>query len=552
VGRRRLAALTCAAVLGAWLAAASPAPASGAPLTLSVVIPGPFNGCDPGSAGTSASTDAVLSLVLPSAFTPGALGTPVGDTEVISEAEVVSLDPQVVVYTIAPGTTWPDGTPFSASDLVRAWQERRDDQVVADLGYRDVAYVHPGPDGTTATVGFTTPYADWESLFNLVVPTATATAQCSAPSALLDPSLGPYEIVRATTSRIELTANPAWTGAAPGFARVVVTDGSPWAATKFGAARVVDVPSPSPETLEAVTSVGDYTSRLEPSTTVVSLDFAVGGPHALTPEARRGLASLVDRSALVDQFAAPVDDTASPAVSHLFGEGDPDYSGPLGGPVSHPVAPAPPAPGAAGSAAYGGGPDAFVATTDLLAAGDVKSASGWFDASHQPLQVCLAAPDDDVALADLGRSLADQLTSRGVAVDVRVVPSVAAVVAFLRGGACATGIVERTGDGFVTHSAASWLAPTGPVPAGLEWTGVDDAVLATDAQGASSVLNPIDAAATWDAMDNRLWTLMASLPLYSPSSYVGWSLSVAGVLPCNTTQGLVSQIPALLPVSSHT
>jgi peptide/nickel transport system substrate-binding protein len=551
VGRRRLAALTCAVVLGASLAAASPAPASDTPLTLTVVVPGPFAGCDPASATTSASTDAVLSLVLPSAFTPGALGSPVGDTEVVSEAEVVSLAPQVVVYTITPGATWPDGTPFSAEDLVRTWLERRDDGVAADLGYRDVAYVHPGPGGTTATVGFTTPYQDWESLFDLVVPATTDGATCTEPSAALDPSLGPYVIDGATSHRIVLSENPAWTGAVPGFGHVVVTDVSPSQDAPFGAARVVEIPSPTPETLEAITSLGDYTSRLEQSTAIVSLDFAVSGPSALPPQVRRGVASLVDRTALVEQYAAPIDDSAAPATSHLFGEGDADYSGPIGGPVSHPVAAAPPVPGATGAAAYGGGPDLYAASTDLRSAGYVKSSTGWLGPSRGPLELCLAVPDSP-SMSRLGRTIASQLGSQGVVVDVRPVGSIIDVVTLLRSGQCASGIVERTGDGYVTHAAANWTPSLTSSQTALEWTGVNDAIVNIDARAADAILNPIDAAATWNAMDDRLWTLMVSLPLYSPSSYVGWSLSVADVLPSNTVQGLVEQIPSLLPVSSRT
>src|SRR5580693_6433879 len=161
VRRGLAAALTGAATLGALVittpSAAAPAPR--AP-TLTVAIPGPFGGCNPGSSTTTAATDEVLSLVLPSAFTPGSLSTPVGDTPVVAQAEVVSLNPQTVVYTIAPGATWPDGTAFSAQDLIRTWQERRVDALVADLGYRDVASMTPNPAGTTLTVVFSSPYSD--------------------------------------------------------------------------------------------------------------------------------------------------------------------------------------------------------------------------------------------------------------------------------------------------------------------------------------------------------------------------------------------------------
>ena len=93
----------------------------------------------------------------------------------ISQAEVVSESPQIVDYTIAHGARWPSGAPLRPADLVRTWRERRADRVLGDLGYRDVASVRPTSAGTGVAVTFARPYADWESLFNLIVPAATAT-----------------------------------------------------------------------------------------------------------------------------------------------------------------------------------------------------------------------------------------------------------------------------------------------------------------------------------------------------------------------------------------
>jgi peptide/nickel transport system substrate-binding protein len=548
VRRRHVAALLCAAVLGALLAAPTASTAE-APTTLIIEVPGPFAGCDPGSPTTTAATDAVLSLVLPSAFTPGAQGTVSGDTEVVAEAEVVGLAPQTVVYTIATGATWPDGQPFGTQDLVRTWLERRGDPVAGDLGYREIAYMHPSPNGQSVTVGFRSPYSDWASLFDLVVPAATATARCSEPSATLDPSMGPYEIVTADRDRIVLRTNPAWTGALPGFTNVVVVDRAP-RPLHFGVARTVYLPAPSLASLEAVTSSGTLSSRMDRSTTVVSYDFAVRGTEGLSLEVRQGLALLVDRAAIVDRFAAPVDDRAAPEPSHLFGAGDPNYSGPVGAPVSHPQLPVAPVPGSTGAAAYGTVDDVAAADAALRAAGLRKGSSGW-QLAGAPLSICLAVPATDSTLQDVGHAIASELTAQGIAVQVRQMPSVAMVAASLAEGECSSGVLERTGDGFVTHSAADWLAPSAPAPTGLLWTGVDDPAVTVDAQNASAILNPVDAAASWDAMDDRLWDLMAGLPLYSPSAYVGWSLSVAGVLPCSSLAGFVSQVPSLLPVAER-
>jgi hypothetical protein len=85
-----------------------------------------------------------------------------------------------------------------------------------------------------------------------------------------------------------------------------------------------------------------------------------------------------------------------------------------------------------------------------------------------------------------------------------------------------------------------------PLPVNLGWTGVDDAAASAAAQTATSILNPVDAVPYWDTMDNRLWTLMAGLPLFSPPTYLGWSPQVTGVIPTDSLLGFVDQVPDLL------
>ena len=550
--RRQLAAALTAAVLAAPLVAAASGPA-GAPsvlATLNVSIPGSFAGCDPGSPSTTAATDDVLSLVLPSAFTPGPLDVPVGDTTIVAQAEVVSASPQTVAYTIATGSTWPNGTPLTAADLSRTWRERRSDRVVADLGYRDVATVRATATGNGATVTFRHPYADWESLFNLMVPAATSGSRCALPSAAFDPSVGPYELASASTHEVVLRANPSWTGTPPAYTSVDVTTDPAAPPAPGDDPRVTYLPSPTLAELQAITSSGGYASRVQHDSTVVSLDFASHGPAALAPAVRGALARFVDRASLVARLAAPIDDTAAPAVSHLFGQGQVQYLGPSGVPVSATQPPALPAPGATGAAAYGTGSDPAAAAAALLAHGYVKRGTSWRTRSGAPLAICVEVPADDPSLGAAAVIVVGQLRAQGVGVVVVVRPGVDAVVRDLRRGACTSGIVSRTGDGFVTHSAADWLAPSAPVPVGLTWTGVDDPVVAADAAIATGVLNPDLAAPTWDAMDARLWALMVGLPLYSPSVFVGWSPSIAGVLESDTLAGFVAQVPTLVPSST--
>ncbi len=548
MGRRHLAALACAALLGALAAStdSSAAPAAG---TLTVVIEGAFRGCDPGAPGTSPAVDAVLSLVLPSAFTSRPDGSPASDAEVFAQAEPVVPSPLTVLYTIAPGATWSNGRPLTAQDLIRTWQQRRGGGTVGDLGYRQIASITPSASGQSATVVFRDAYADWQSLFDEMVPPATFGARCELPSGTLDPSLGPYEVASASSTQVVLRENPSWTGSAPAFPDVVVTNQLA-APAAFAAPRIVYAPAPSLGTLQALTSSGSLNSRMFASSSVVSLDFATRGPFALSLLARRGVADFVDRQAIVDAVAAPVDDTAAPEASHLFGQGDGDYSGPFGSPVSHPIPLPPPVPGALGPLAYGPGAQVAAGESDLVAAGYARGPAGW-DLAGRTAALCLAVPAGEPGLGQDGALLAAQLESRGFQVDLETLPSETAVAAALRQGSCTAGVLLRSGGWYVSQVAASWLDPPASTT-GVLTEGLNDPVVTTDALLAGTTLDPVDAASTWDLLDDRLWQLMVGLPLYSPSAYVGWSTSVAGVQECNSLSAFIDQIPTtIVPASSR-
>jgi peptide/nickel transport system substrate-binding protein len=103
------------------------------------------SGCNPNTVeGNTPGTLTVLGAVLPSSFVVGANGTPQANLE-LTQAEVVNLNPQTVVYTLNPKAEWSDGAPISAADFKYAWEQQRGDPIVSSpdvasiAGYRDIA-----------------------------------------------------------------------------------------------------------------------------------------------------------------------------------------------------------------------------------------------------------------------------------------------------------------------------------------------------------------------------------------------------------------------------
>ena len=94
--------------------------------SLTVGIDQAPTGCNPNTvAGNTWANHFVLEPVLPSAFVVSPGGQSIYDSAVITQAEVQSLNPQTVVYSINPRAVWSDGQPISAADFIYAWQQQR-------------------------------------------------------------------------------------------------------------------------------------------------------------------------------------------------------------------------------------------------------------------------------------------------------------------------------------------------------------------------------------------------------------------------------------------
>src|SRR5579863_9053609 len=172
--------------------------------TINVSLPGPFNGCTFFDAGATPTTEAINDLIVPSAFLTTSAGNLSGENGPIASAELTSLTPETVKYTLTPDEKWSNGTSFNGNDLLGWWLRARSLRSVLSDGYRDIKTLTVSKDGYGVTAVFATPYADWNLLFRDVEALGTQ-GSCTLASLLARPTLGPYTVTRATTSRVVLT-----------------------------------------------------------------------------------------------------------------------------------------------------------------------------------------------------------------------------------------------------------------------------------------------------------------------------------------------------------
>ncbi len=221
--------------------------ASGGPAVTGATItlgePGDPTNWNPLAAGAAGEpvVTTVASAVLPSAYVVGPDLSVSPNPELISSAEEVSSDPQVVDYTIDPRATWSDGVAVSEADFAYTWQADSGEvrfrgphgaayTPASSAGYDRIASVTEGTAGPrSVVVTFSSPDPDWKALFSPLLP-AQVGRRVGFDHGFTDPvsdlpSAGPFVVQSFTPGvGVVLVRNPAWWGPAAGLSRVVVDE----------------------------------------------------------------------------------------------------------------------------------------------------------------------------------------------------------------------------------------------------------------------------------------------------------------------------------------
>jgi ABC-type transport system substrate-binding protein len=501
--------------------------------TLVLSLPGRFNGCTYLDLGSTPSTNAILDLVRPSAFITGANGALAGEGGAIAAAELTSLQPETVRYTIAPAQTWSDGVPFNARDLVGWWRRARSLSSVVSDGYRAIKNLSVSPDGLTVTAVFAAPYADWNLLFRDVEAVGTPKG-CAIKNLMRRPSLGPYRVTRATATRVVLAMNTTWPLDTNRFGRIVITDSSllPKPASSVYASYSLSL---SGGQIELLSTHPTLLSHILSSSTVEELTFAPSRSFTQRVELRRALSWAIDRQNLINKLFGTVTFSPSVATSVVYSQGQSQYPGTNGaGPGGQTTTTA--APGSLSN----GLNDCLTCALDLLkTSGYRRSAAGWLNATGQLLSIRLG-----VGPGGLDHSVAKLIESdwARLGVSTRAIdePSDTLAAQAAASNRVDAAILSRPTLTAPSIAARSWA---GAAYSNTYPSGVRSPTLTTLFTQATAIFNPVTASATWLRLDQIIMRNFWVRPLFTPPSLVVWSSSLATVLNSISVAGLVDQVP---------
>jgi peptide/nickel transport system substrate-binding protein len=528
------AAVALGISLIAPVAATTTTTASSHSARLTLSIPGPITGCYYYGSGANASLRAILDLVRPSAFTTNPTGDLVGATGPIVQAELVSLAPQTVVYSINTSWHWSNGLAFNGEDLRQWYLRARVLATSAVDGYRDIGSLSVDSANDKVRVVFARPYADWATLFR-DVSQRNRPLNCSLATLAAEPSLGPYVLTSINSQSALLTRNRLWSGPNVRFNTVVVKTNL--APRSFGRRDFVDYRSSMTQSqLTELTNTTVLDGHIGSSNKIVTVGFS---PHrALTVQlaVREFLGWSIDRQQLINRELGPLTFSPGLADSALFSQGERQYPGTPGlGPLGQSqLAPNTAIPTTVGQDCVSCAPSV------LAAAGFVEKNSLWRSSSGQPLVVKVAVGP---TVFDQRTAVAIEAQWRGAGVATRSVfcGTDGQVAAMLAHGHADVGIFTVTTGVVPSQTARSWTSTNLGDGFDIGWR---SALIDQWYTSALDTFNPNDAAATYAQIDQQITTQAWERPLFTLPSVVTWSTNVAGIYGSVTLESFVDEVPS--------
>jgi hypothetical protein len=503
--------------------------------TLSLSVPGPFNGCSFLDPGATPSTNAINDLLLPSAFLTSSSGNLYGENGPIVTAELTSLNPETVKYTLAPNETWSNGNAFNGNDLVGWWLRAKSLLSVQSDGYRDVKTLTVAANGLSVTAVFTTPYAEWNLLFRDVEELGTQPG-CSLADWAQRPTLGPYVLSSVTKNRIVLAMNKHWPIDKDRFGRIVITDSNAIASSATAHFAVFSLMVNRGE-VQNISAHPNVMSHIGSSSEIEELSFSATRPFTARIAVREALSWSIARQSLIDQLWGAVTFSPSAGASALFSQGQAQYPGPTGSSPTSQTTTTTLAP----STARNGLADCLSCASDVLsAAGFSRTTKGWATSSGKVLALTLA-----VGPSDLDQRVATSVVAGWSALGIKVhvvqtSSEIAAAVATATNSADLS-LYTRPTITTISYTARSWSGPgyADAYPSSWRSTAVTKLFIQAVAN-----FNPVTAISTWLTMDQQIQKNYWLRPLFTPPSLQAWSTTLVGVTTSFSVPGLVDQLPA--------
>ena len=513
--------------------------------TITVSVPGPLNGCGYLDAGSNPSSNAVLDLIQPSAFLTTTSDVLVGEGGPIAAAELTSLSPETVVYTIASNYAWSNGRLFSGEDLLTWWQYAKSVPSIYTDGYRSIKSLVVNPSSSTVTVIFSKPFSAWSSLFRDISPAPNGTG-CSFTSFLKRPTLGPYNVSSASSSQIVLTMNKSWKLNPNRYGRIIIQASAPIPTSNNSnfAGYTIQVNKSLSMTLSAHP---EFVSHIGTSDQILELTYAPRTLLTSNVSVREALALSIQRQKILNSLWGSVTFAPAPATSMLLAQGQNGYPGGSGpGPTlsttTTTVASASTTTSTTPNVTGNTVGDCLPCAISLLTKNAGYKIVGGIlrNSANAPFVIHLAVGPSNLEKTS-ANLIASQWRAIGIVVYEYFFTNDEAAQSAIAANKYEVGLILRTATTTPSTLARSFY---GPNFVDSYSSAIRTASLNKLYDSAISNFNPVTALATWSAFDQTVLGQFWMRPIVTLPTITIWSNTLSNATGSLSVQGFVDQIPS--------
>ena len=485
----------------------------------------------------------ILNETWPSAYIVQANNTVALDTSVITSATETSTTPQTIVYQINPKATWSDGVPISAADFIYNWQAQSGSTKYKDVGntnflpatsagYSQIQSVTSSNNGKTATVVFTKPFADWQSLFSPFLPAHIAQKdgfnngfQNFGPSVQV--SGGPY-MIQSYTKNVSLVEvrNPKWWGTPGDLNKIIfqfISDDSQGPPAMANGEVNVFNPALGSSTLEdSLKAIPNTTVSVVPGLEFQHIDFNEANPYLALADVRHAIAYGTNREEMIQRLVDPMTSKIGLLGGHIFMPPQSQYTDDSGG--------------------YGAF-NTSLAESDLKSAGMTMGSDGYFHPNFGPekgqdLSLTISTTSGDQPRLELEELFQADMKAIGVKIVIQNYSANTLFGTILPKEEFQITEFAWVDTPFASGSYSAYCSYTNAAQCGENWDHYSDPQV--DSLMFKGMEQPTAAAeATYfNQADALLWKDMVTLPLFEEPTLFAWTSSYGNVVPNTSNQGI--------------
>jgi len=505
----------------------------------------------------------ILDVVWPQSFIINQNLQPVLNTQLLNSATQTSSSPQVDVYKINPKAVWQDGTPINAADFIYNYEAQSGTASYKDVGgmafddatttgYNQIKSVvatdPPGGaacqsvslgttlgsaacgNGDTVTVTYSTPFADWRSLFTNLVPehiavTAGWNTGFNNYAKVLSGSW--YEIKSyAPNSSLVLTRNPKYWGTPGKLDTITFTfvsdDSQEVPALENGDVNLINPSSVSLSIVQAAEQVSGIVKDTIPGLEFEHFDFNEANPYLAKLAVRQAIAYGTNRQEIIARTVGEFSSGINPLGNRML------------------------MPNQAG---YVNNGSAYTTVNDskakslLSGAGFTLGSDGYYHPTYGPesgqdLTLTISSTTGNTLRQDTEELFQAQMKSIGIKIAIQNYDANTFFGTNLPNGNFQIAEFAWVSTPFLSGNESIYCSYTNTAECGDNWDHFANAQVDKDVFNGAQASNSATEISDYNAADALLWKNMVTLPLYQKPQFYAWTNTYGNVIPNASSSGV--------------